>query len=116
MKLNRAPVLLLLAVISTVLATPDPGDAIHSRIRREPVVSSNVASVGYSRHLRALEIEFTRGAVYRFLDVPPKVHQGLIASRSKGRFIAEYIRGRYRFVRVRAQPGAVAATGTQPDS
>lgn len=115
MKLYRAPVLLLLATISTALAAPDPGDAVRSRIRREPVVSSNVASVGYSRHLRALEIEFTRGAVYRFLGVPPKVHQGLIAARSKGRFIAEYIRGRYRFIRVRAQPGQLATGGTQPD-
>lgn len=116
MKLYRAPVLLLLAALSTALAAPDPGDAVRSRIRREPVVSSNVASVGYSRHLRALEIEFTRGAVYRFLDVPPKVHQGLIAARSKGRFIAEYIRGRYRFIRVRAQPGPLATRATQPDS
>lgn len=111
MKLNRAPVLLLLAAISTALAETPPDDAIRSRIRRERVVSSNVASVGYSRQLRALEIEFTRGAVYRFLDVPAKVHQGLLAAPSKGRFIAEYIRGRYRFVRVRAHPDR----GAEPD-
>lgn len=76
-------------------------DGIVSRIRREPVSSSNVASIGYSRHLRALEIEFTRGAVYRFLEVPKSVYLELMESSSKGHFIAENLRERYRFVRVR---------------
>ena len=80
------------------------------------MTSTNVASVGYSRHLRALEIEFTRGAIYRFLDVPPKVHQGLIAAESKGRFIAENIRGKYRFVRVRLRPDRVVSGRSPPDS
>ena len=104
MKMNRAPVLLVLAVLSTTIAAAAPDDAVRSRIKREPVISSNVASVGYSRHLRALEIEFTRGAVYRFLGVPSHVHRRLLAADSKGRFIAENIRGRYRFVRVRPSP------------
>ncbi len=115
MKLNRTPVFLILATLATAMVAATPDEAVRSRIKREAVTSTNVASVGYSRHLRALEIEFTRGAIYRFLDVPPKVHQGLIAARSKGRFIAEYIRGRYRFIKVRAQPGQLATRGTQPD-
>ena len=66
-----------------------------------PVVSSNVASVGYSHHLHALEIEFVRGAVYRFLNVPADVYRDLLASESKGRFIFERLRGKYEFVRIR---------------
>ncbi|MBA3609455.1 MAG: KTSC domain-containing protein [Chthoniobacterales bacterium] len=113
MKLNRAPVLLVLAAFSAAIAAAYPGEVVRSRIKREPVISSNVASVGYSRNLRALEIEFTRGAVYRFLDVPSTVHRGLIASESKGRFIAENIRGKYRFVRIQA-PRTRLAGETSP--
>lgn len=102
MKLNRAPVLLLLAALSAASAADYPDEVLRSRIKRVPVTSSNVASVGYSRDLRALEIEFTRGAIYRFLEVPSNVYRGLIAAASKGRFIAENIRGKYRFVRVQA--------------
>ncbi len=114
MKLNRAPFLLVFAAFAAAMAAANPDEVVRSRIKREPVTSSNVASVGYSRHLRALEIQFTRGAVYRFLDVPPAVHRGLIASPSKGRFIAENIRNKYRFVRVRPLPDRVAASA--PDS
>ncbi len=116
MKLNRAPFLLVLAAVSAAMAASNPDEVARSRIKREPVTSSNVASVGYSRQLRALEIEFTRGAVYRFLDVPSAVHRGLIASPSKGRFIAEQIRGKYRFVRVRPRPPGGARAGARPDS
>lgn len=77
-------------------------EEIVSHIRRVAVASSNVASIGYSRHLHALEIEFTRGAVYRFLDVPKAVYRDLMESGSKGHFIAEHLRNHYRFVRVRS--------------
>ncbi len=97
-----------LASLLLFVATADSraDDVARSRIRHVAVQSSNVASVGYSRHLRALEIEFVRGAVYRFLDVPPALYRQLLASESKGHFIAERIRGRYEFVRVRPRrPG-----------
>ncbi|HEX4666375.1 MAG TPA: KTSC domain-containing protein [Chthoniobacterales bacterium] len=109
MKVSRAPVLLALTSLATTLARAEPDETARSRIRREPVASSNVASVGYSRHFRALEIEFTRGAVYRFLEVPPGVYRGLIASQSKGHFIAENIRGKYRFMRVRPKRSSRAS-------
>ncbi len=85
---------------ATIAAVEDEG--VVSRIRREAVASSNVASIGYSRHLHALEIEFTRGVIYRFLAVPRRVYRELMDSGSKGHFIAEHLRGRYRFVRVRS--------------
>jgi hypothetical protein len=79
-----------------------------------------VASIGYSRTLHALEIEFTRGAIYRFLNVPRSVYRDLIATDSKGRFIAQHIRGQFTFVRVRPsrlQPprGAHASLAREPD-
>jgi hypothetical protein len=101
MKVFRAPVLLGLALLSIALASAEPDAIVRSRIKRTPVHSSNVASAGYSSHLRALEIEFVRGAVYRFLEVPPRVSRDFFAAGSKGRFIAERLRGKYEFVRVR---------------
>ncbi len=85
---------------ATIAAAEEEG--VVSRIRREAVASSNVASIGYSQHLHVLEIEFTRGAIYRFLEVPRSVYRELMDSGSKGHFIAENLRGRYRFVRVRS--------------
>ena len=101
MKVSRSPVLLALAFLFIALARAEPDTIVRSRIKRTPVQSTNVASAGYSFHLRALEIEFVRGAVYRFLDVPPRLSREFFAAESKGRFIAERLRGKYDFVRVR---------------
>ncbi len=95
----------------------EPEGTVASRIQRTRVVSSNVASVGYSRSLHALEIEFVRGAVYRFLNVRAIVYRQLMAAQSKGHFIAEHLRGRYEFVRIRPRrsdahaPERLAARG-----
>ena len=98
---RRVSILLVVsALLLCTVALAD--DAVISRIRRERVVSSNVASIGYSRHLHALEVEFTRGAIYRFLSVPPIVYRELMASDSKGHFIADRLRGKYQFVHVRS--------------
>ncbi len=101
MKISPRPLLCSLAFLLLGLAPAEPETAAPSRIKRVPVASSNVASIGYSRQLHALEIEFVRGAVYRFLQVPPRVHRQLLAAKSKGHFIAENIRGRYQFIRIR---------------
>ena len=90
------------------LVLAEPTGTELSRIPRVRVQSSNVASVGYSRHLQALEIEFKRGAVYRFLDVRPIVYRQLLAAQSKGHFIAEYIRDKYTFIRMRPTQAVVS--------
>ena len=102
--MNRSPTIAFLAAVLILFRATASGaeEEVISHIKREPVVSTNVASIGYSRHLRALEIEFTRGAIYRFLDVPPIVYREVMSARSKGHFIATNIRGRYAFQRVRA--------------
>ncbi len=102
MKPIRIILLAVVAAFFTLPAAAEDDDGVVSRIRREPVSSSNVASIGYSRHLHALEIEFTRGAVYRFLEVPKSVFRELMESSSKGHFIAQNLRDQYHFVRVRS--------------
>jgi|GEM_PF-278155 len=93
--------LLALLLLATRISLAEPNELLVSHIKREPVVSTNVASIGYSRQLHALEIEFVRGAIYRFLDVPPNLYRQLLASDSKGHFIAKNLCGEYDFVRVR---------------
>ena len=97
-------VALLACLLAAALApasepTTEPG--IISRIRREPVDSRALAAVGYSKRLRALEIEFRRGGTYRYLDVPASVHRELLAAESKAGFYNRNVRGKYRSVFVR---------------
>ncbi len=74
---------------------------IVSRIPREPVESRGLAAVGYSKRLRALEIEFRRGGTYRYLGVAPEVYRDLLAAESKARFYNEKVRGKYKSIYVR---------------
>lgn len=80
--------------------SPSP-DPIVSHIRREPIDSTAIATVGYSKRLHALEIEFVNGAIYRYLEVPRTVYGKLVAADSKARFYDKNIRGRYRSIHVR---------------
>jgi hypothetical protein len=82
-------------------ADPSPTDGIVSHIKREPVESSALASVGYSRHLHALEIEFRNGAIYRYLDLPASLYRDLMNADSKARFYDQNIRHKFRSVHVR---------------
>jgi hypothetical protein len=91
---------------TTLQADPPPAPApepvgIVSRIRRVPVESTALATVGYSKRLRALEIEFRNGAMYRYLDVAPDVYDALLQARSKARFYDQNIRHKYQSFHVR---------------
>lgn len=99
-----ASLLLIAAILCAAPVRATDGASIVSRIKRVPVESKALAAVGYSKGLRALEIEFRNGAVYRYLNVAPHVHTVLMAAPSKARFYHENIRGKYRSLRVRPRP------------
>jgi hypothetical protein len=83
-------------------AEPSPTpDHIISRIPRQPVQSTAIAKVGYSKRRHILEIEFVNGAVYRYLDVPSAVYRDLMSAESKARFYDLNIKGHYRSVLIR---------------
>ncbi|MET9089963.1 KTSC domain-containing protein [Streptomyces sp. NPDC004237] len=63
----------------------------------EPVRSTNIRSVGYRQAERVLEIAFLSGGVYRYDNVPADVHGALMASPSKGGFLARFIKGHYSY-------------------
>jgi hypothetical protein len=67
---------------------------------RQPVVSSNLVSVGYDANARTLEIEFHEGRVYRYSGVPESVYRGLMGASSKGQYSHDFIEHTYPFVSV----------------
>jgi hypothetical protein len=92
------------ALIVVARAEPSPSPLpshIVSHIPREPVQSSAIAKVGYSKRHHILEIEFVNGAVYRYFDIPLSVYRDLISAESKARFYDWNIRKHYRSVLVR---------------
>ena len=97
------PFALAILLFAAVNAAADPNDraAIVSHVKRVPVESTALAAIGYSKRLRALEIEFRNGAIYRYLDVAPEVYDALLHARSKARFYDDNIRHKYRSLHVR---------------
>jgi hypothetical protein len=75
-------------------------EAIVSHIPRVPVESTAIAAIGYSKRLRALEIEFINGAIYRYLEVPTTLYRALMAAKSRAQFYDRNVRGKYRSIHV----------------
>ena len=95
------PIAFAILLLAALIAHADPAPPIVSRIKRFPVESSALAAVGYSKKLRALEIEFRNGAIYRYLEVKPSVYEELLNAPSKARFYDQNIRRKYRSFHVR---------------
>jgi hypothetical protein len=68
-------------------------------MQRTAVESTTMRSVGYDSTQQMLEVEFTSGTVYQYLDVPAAVFDELMASASKGRYFNEEIRDDYAALR-----------------
>lgn len=95
-------VAMLNAVPSAYCAEPSPTpNHITSHIRRQPVQSTAIAKIGYSKRRHILEIEFVNGAVYRYLDVPPAIYQGLMSAGSKAQFYDFNVKGHYQSIAIR---------------
>jgi hypothetical protein len=69
-------------------------------VPRIHVESSSVASVGYAAEVRALEIEFRSGAVYRYFDVPAEIYGALLVAESKGAYFNRAVKGRFGYARL----------------
>ncbi len=67
---------------------------------RDPVSSSNIASIGYDPASETLEIEFTNGSIYQYFNVNSGLYDQLMAAPSKGQFLNTYIRNAYPYSRV----------------
>jgi len=65
-------------------------------MERLSVKSRILRSVGYDESTKILEIEFSSGVVYQFLNVPPKVYADLMKSGEIGKYFSEKIRPRFQ--------------------
>jgi hypothetical protein len=62
---------------------------------RQPVSSSNLASVGYDSGSEILEVEFNNGRVYQYYNVPEFMYERLMEAGSMGNFLNTQIKGAY---------------------
>lgn len=69
-------------------------------MNRQSVTSSNIASIGYDADSQTLEIEFLNGGVYQYFDVPQYIYQELMGASSHGQYLAQNIKGGYRYSKV----------------
>jgi KTSC domain len=70
-------------------------------MRRFPVRSTSIASIGYSPAERELEIKFREsGDVYRYFDVPNEEYEAFMAAESKGTYLNQVFKPREYHYRV----------------
>lgn len=58
-----------------------------TKIERNPVESSNIASVGFCPDRKCIEICFKNGSVYEYEDCDQKLYDDLMSAESKGKFV-----------------------------
>ena len=106
--MGRIRVIIFVGILAAVASahSADPPERnnsqpIVSHIPRQPIDSTAIAKVGYSKRRRILEIEFANGAVYRYLDVSPCFYHDLMSAESRTQFYDFNIKGKYSSVHVR---------------
>ena len=74
------------------------------QIDRQPVNSSDLASVGYDAGSETLEIEFKATGVYRYFSVPAAVADELRRTPSPGKYFRQHIKGKYAWEKMGGSP------------
>lgn len=61
--------------------------------------SSNIVRFAYDSQSQILAVEFKAGSVYNYYDIPESIFEQMKAAPSKGQFLAQHIKGSYRYAR-----------------
>jgi KTSC domain len=61
--------------------------------------SSNIARFKYDESSQVLAVEFKNAGVYNYFDVPVSIFEQMQSAASKGQFLAQSIKGHYRYAR-----------------
>jgi hypothetical protein len=64
-------------------------------LKRNPVISSSIASVGYDKKGMIMEVEFHNGAIFQYFDVPEDVYLGLVNAPSHGAYFMHEVKGKF---------------------
>lgn len=62
--------------------------------------SSNIARFGYLTDSSTLAVEFKDGSTYHYFEVPEGIFEQMKAAPSKGKFLAQSVKGRFQYARV----------------
>ncbi len=65
-----------------------------------PVKSSTIKAIGYLSTSRLMYVQFKRGDLYEYKDVPIDVYHALMSADSKGKYLGNHIRDRFEFKKV----------------
>lgn len=71
-------------------------------MRRHPVESTTISSLGYDAKKRVMEIEFRASTeVYRYFDVPAEEYDAFLNAESKGVYLNQIFKPKgYRYIEV----------------
>jgi hypothetical protein len=61
--------------------------------------SSTIARIGYDTDHQVLTVEFKSSGTYNYFDVPQHVFDAMCSAASKGQYLAQTIKGNYRYAR-----------------
>jgi hypothetical protein len=61
--------------------------------------SSTIARFAYAKDRQVLTVEFKNGGRYEYYDVPEAVYEGMARAPSKGQYLAQQIKGAFRYAR-----------------
>ena len=69
-------------------------------VEMQPVESSNIEAIGYDELEQALYVTFHSSGAYRYTGVSLETYNELMEAPSKGRYLAENIKGRYSYEKI----------------
>jgi hypothetical protein len=69
-------------------------------MKREKLKSSNIASAGYDAEKKHMDVEFVKGGLYRYFDVPEDKFKNMLKAESVGIFFAAEIKNIFNSVRI----------------
>ena len=61
--------------------------------------SSNIARFKYDTSSQVLTVEFINGGAYNYFDVPEHLFEEMKNAGSRGQYLAQRIKGTYRYAR-----------------
>ncbi len=61
--------------------------------------SSNISQFCYDADNSTLIVTFKNGSTYNYYDVPNNIYEGMKGAPSKGSYLAQYVKGHYRYAR-----------------
>lgn len=71
-----------------------------SVMKREPIQSKALVSLGYDEAAQILEIEFKNGRVYQYHAVPKSLYEWLLRVKKKGGIFQRLVRDKFKEVEV----------------